>query len=133
MTVACATVLLLSALQLAPTLEVPPEAAKSEEVFGTLGPPPCPPACTVDQAIHSAAMAYGVSEARLSCLARRESTMNPGAVNGQYGGLFQFNEGTFALTPYAQYGRFNAYASAQGAAFLIARGEGSRWPPLSQC
>lgn len=113
-------------------IPLPDVDAKTDVVHGSLEYR-CPPICTVDQAIRIASGTYGVSYARLSCLARLESTFNPNAQNGRYVGLFQFDEPTFRLTPFAQYGRSNAYASAMGAAHLIARGEGSRWPPLARC
>ncbi len=105
---------------------------KTDEVQGTLEYH-CPPTCATDMAIRIAAATYGVPYTRLNCLARLESTFNPNAQNGRFYGLYQFDEPTFALTPFAQYGRSNAYASAMGAAYLIARGEGSRWPPLARC
>lgn len=105
---------------------------KDQEVYGALEYY-CPPNCTVDVAIRLAAQRWGISEARLRCLARLESTFNPNAQNGRYLGLYQFDLTTWALTPHREYPRTNAWAAAQGAAYLISLGQGSRWPPLAYC
>lgn len=94
--------------------------------------PPCSdgPIC---EAISDAAEEYGVSYARLECLAFRESSYNPYATNGRYSGLFQFDAPTWRITPYADASPFEPYAAAHAAAFLIARGESSRWPVWRFC
>lgn len=110
------------------------EDIKLEEIHGDLEPlPSCPPLCGVDEAIRMAASYYNVDYTRLACLARRESTFNPGAQNGIYFGLMQFDQPTWQLTPHAEYGRGNAWAAAMGAAYLISRGESRRWPPYALC
>jgi len=103
-----------------------PEATPTHVVEGASQA--CPPMCTVDESIRIAANTYGVSYTRLNCLAFRESTWNPNARNGPYFGLMQFDMATWVLTPYHDYSPFNAWASANGAAYLISRGQGSRWP-----
>lgn len=112
------------------------DAELEEPVAPAWSPPRCQPRCSrvdVDRAIHDAAVTYGVSEARLSCLARRESTMNPSASNGRYAGLYQFDGPTWLLTPWTSESPYEPWPAAQGAAFLISRGQGSRWPPLAFC
>lgn len=106
---------------------------KTNQVDGTLQDL-CPPICSIEQAISSAALNHNVSYQRLLCLARRESTFNPNASsNPPYMGLMQFDQPTWNLTPYSSYSPYNAWASANAAAYLISRGGGSRWPVWSQC
>lgn len=90
---------------------------------------------TVEDALLNAAATYNVSYNRLRCLAFRESTMNPYAYNpaGPYYGLMQFNESTWALTPYAHSSYYDEYASASAAAYLISIGQSSRWPVYRFC
>jgi hypothetical protein len=132
MAVLLAGAVAMTTIQGAPPVDLEDVGAKTEQVTGTLRHY-CPPSCTVDESIRDAASTYGLSYTRLSCLARRESTYNPAAVNGRYMGLYQFDAPTWQLTPYGESSPFNAWAAAHGAAYLIARGEGSRWPPLGYC
>ena len=92
----------------------------------------------VAEAIASAAATYGVSEARLRCLAWRESRFWPGAYNrAGYHGLFQYDWPTWAygsrLAGFEGHSPYDAWAAAHTTALLIARGEGRRWPPLRWC
>lgn len=103
--------------------DAPPAEAQSAEVAGALA---------------SASAIYGVPYARLSCLAYRESRYAPGAYNrAGYHGLMQFDWPTWSygarLAGYAGASPYEPRAAAHVAAFLIARGEGRRWPPLRYC
>ena len=105
------------------TLSCAPGRAQSEEVAG---------------AIHAAAVTYGVSEGRLRCLAWRESRFWPGAYNAAgYHGLYQFDWPTWRygarLAGLEGTSPYDPWSAAQVTALLIARGEGSRWPPLRWC
>jgi hypothetical protein len=93
----------------------------------------------VSVAIHQAAVRYGVSEQRLRCLAYRESTFRPWAYNaaGPYHGLFQFDGPTWQEGSWrAGFGGaspYDPYAASMVTGYLIAAGEGWRWPPLRWC
>jgi Transglycosylase SLT domain len=93
----------------------------------------------VASAIHEAATTHGVPEARLRCLAYRESRFFPGAFNraGPYHGLFQFDWPTWRSgawrAGWTGWSPYQPLAAAHVAAFLIAHGEGWRWPPLRWC
>lgn len=107
-----------------------PDPIKTEQVQGYLiESRRCAPSVCIQQA----ALQYGVSPTRLTCLARLESTMNPNAENGRYHGLFQFDYPTWALTPYSTQSIYDPEAASLAAAYLIARGESSRWPPFRNC
>ncbi len=100
---------------------------KHETVDGFIAPPVCPPTCSVSEAIQLAAQTYGIPSSRLLCLAQRESTLRPGAINGRYAGLFQLEPGLIERTPYTGGSRLDPYTSAMATAYLISHGESSRW------
>jgi hypothetical protein len=105
------------------TLSCGPTQAQSEEVAG---------------AIHEAAVTYGVPEGRLRCLAWRESRFWAGAYNAAgYHGLYQFDWPTWRygsrLAGLTDATPYDPWSAAHVTALLIARGEGSRWPPLRWC
>jgi hypothetical protein len=92
----------------------------------------------VAEAISHAAQLHGVSERRLFCLAWRESRFQPWAYNAAgYHGAFQFDWPTWAygsrLAGFEGASPYDVWAAAHVTAFLIARGEGHRWPPLRWC
>ena len=97
------------------------------------------PSGEVAEAIASAAWTYGVPEGRLRCLAWRESRFWPWAYNpaGPYHGIYQYDDATWSygsrLAGFAGASPYDAWAAAHTTALLIARGEGSRWPPLRWC
>lgn len=77
---------------------------------------------------------YGVDEQLLKHIAQCESKMNPQAVNGPYGGLFQFTSRTWITTRQAMPAdpnsdlRFNPEEAIKTAAFKISRGGLGAWP-----
>jgi hypothetical protein len=81
------------------------------------------------QVIYNAAAIYGQSGDDLLRVARCESGLNPGAVNGSSGasGLFQFMPGTWATTPYAGHDIFDPVANAEAAAWMWANGRRGEW------
>jgi hypothetical protein len=92
----------------------------------------------VTEAISVAAAHHGVSEQRLRCLAFRESRFQPWAYNrAGYHGLYQFDWATWTygsrLAGLVGASPYDPWAAAEVTALLIARGEGSRWPPLRWC
>lgn len=80
---------------------------------------------------------YGVDEELLKYIAECESNMNPQAVNGPYGGLFQFTPRTWAATRQTMPAdpnpalRFNPEEAIKTAAFKISRGGIGAWPNCS--
>lgn len=102
----------------------------------------------VEAAIWEASAVWGVPQARLRCLYRKESGFRPWAdENPPYMGMAQFDASTWnyaravlrnpadprypLLPPDAS--PWRARDAALASAGLIARGEGSRWPPLWGC
>ena len=77
---------------------------------------------------------YNVDEQLLKQIAVCESKMNPRAVNGPYGGLFQFTPNTWATTRQTMPAdtnpdlRFNPEEAIKTAAFKISRGGIGAWP-----
>ncbi len=77
---------------------------------------------------------YGVNADLLKHIAICESGMNPDAVNGPYGGIFQFHPGTWASNRRAmgltdsESLRFNIEESIRTAAFKINRDGVGAWP-----
>lgn len=76
---------------------------------------------------------YGIDKNKLKKIAYCESGGNPGASNGEYGGMFQFSVATWQGTR-AQMGldtnpdlRFGAKESIETAAFKISHGGESAW------
>lgn len=105
---------------------------KIDEVEGTLQYY-CPPSCTLQQSLSSASSMYNVSQSRLACLVRRESTNNPNAQNGQYMGYTQFNWQAWGQTPYANYSPYNGWANIHAAAYVISIGQSSRFEAWRYC
>ena len=70
----------------------------------------------------------------LKRIARCESRLNPRAINGPYGGLYQFSAGSWKSVRNAMNEnpdpelRFNAEEAIKTAAFKIARGHTGIWP-----
>jgi hypothetical protein len=98
---------------------------------------PIPP-LTGDSAIHAAierfAGQYDLDPNVLRHLATCESGFNDKAVNGSYGGLFQFTEGSWVSNrnimgedPNTSL-RFNIEEATQTAAYMIATGKSGNWP-----
>lgn len=88
------------------------------------------PVGNVEQIIRDAAEAHGISPDRLVRVARCESTLNPNAKNGQYGGLFQFSDKTwdwFASMRGVGGSKWNASDAANMAAWAFANGYASHW------
>lgn len=80
------------------------------------------------------AKAFGVEKRKLMAIAKCESHFNPGAVNGPYGGMFQYSASTWRSTRNSM-GldpdpalRFNAKESIHTTAFKIAHGGIGAWP-----
>lgn len=77
---------------------------------------------------------YQVDPGVLQAIARCESGLNPGAMNGPYGGLYQFHPGTWSrnravmgLDPNPQL-RLNPEEAIKTAAFKISRDGTGAWP-----
>lgn len=77
---------------------------------------------------------YKVDKNLLKRIADCESEFNPQAINGSYGGLYQFTTSTWAVTRKSmgmsedEKERFNAEEAIRTAAFKISRGGLSAWP-----
>lgn len=84
----------------------------------------------VASAIHAASVTYGVPRGEMIAVAYCETggDFNPRALNRSSGaaGLFQFLRSTWARTPYRALDRFDAYANALAAAWLVRRDGGWR-------
>jgi Transglycosylase-like domain len=83
-------------------------------------------------AIHAASLTYRVNEHAMVSVADCETggTFDPHAVNVRSGaaGLYQFLASTWQHTPYADMSRFDAYANALAAAWLVRKDGGwSEW------
>lgn len=84
----------------------------------------------IESVIRSAAAEFGVSGDRMVRVARCESTLNPNAKNGQYGGLFQFSDKTFnwfASMSGLGGSKWNASDAARMASWAFANGYASHW------
>lgn len=79
--------------------------------------------------IYAAADRYGQPREDMLRVARCESDLVPGAVNGPGGsyGLFQFKPGTWLGTPFAEYDIFDPRASANAAAWMWSVGRRREW------
>ena len=79
-----------------------------------------------------------IDEQLLKYIAQCESKMNPQAVNGPYGGLFQFTSRTWITTRQAMPAdsnsdlRFNPEEAIKTAAFKISRGGLGAWPSCNK-
>lgn len=123
---------LIRALAMTAILAVPPAIAHADDGMPTgLGP--------LHQIVWTAAADHGISYWTLDCITVAESTYDPYAVSptSDYG-LEQFHRpwdagSLWQQTPYAAYSPYNAWASANAAAYLIARGYGPRWSTWHLC
>lgn len=77
--------------------------------------------------IRRAALRWRVDFRMLLRKARCESGLNPHASNGVHIGLFQFNPGTFASTPYAGRDPWRAKWNALAAGWMHHVGRGGEW------
>jgi hypothetical protein len=82
----------------------------------------------VRHAIRLGAAAYGVSADRMRRVAHCESTLDPGATNGRYTGLFQFGTPLWSRTPFRDFSRTDPYAASFAASWAFARGMSGHWP-----
>lgn len=97
-------------------------------------PTPTPmPRSSYESDFDSASSQYNVSKDKLKKIAMCESGINPAAVNGPYGGMFQFTADTWTSTR-RQMGRdenpdlrFNAKESIDTAAYKISVGGENAW------
>lgn len=84
----------------------------------------------VESVIRSAAAEFGVSGDRMVRVARCESTLNPNAKNGKFGGLFQFSDTTFnwfASMSGLGGSKWNASDASRMASWAFANGYASHW------
>lgn len=92
----------------------------------------------IESIIRQAASEYGVNGDVMVEIARCESGLRASAVNGPYGGIFQFLASTWASNRRAmgldpnQDLRFNAQEAAKTAAFKMARDGFGAWPACSR-
>ena len=97
----------------------------------TPSPTPAPAAGggSITEIITEAANRYGQNPAAMLAVARCESGLNPNAYNARSGasGLFQFLPSTWRTTPYAGYSIFDAWASANAAAWMWSVGRRGEW------
>ena len=77
--------------------------------------------------IERAALRWRVSYRMLKRKSWCESRHNPWARNGVHIGLFQFNPGTFATTPYASRDPWRAKWNALAAGWMHHVGRGNEW------
>jgi uncharacterized protein YraI len=79
--------------------------------------------------ITEAANKYGQNPEAMLAVARCESGLNPNAYNARSGasGLFQFLPGTWRTTPFADHSIFDAWASANAAAWMWSEGRRGEW------
>ncbi len=79
--------------------------------------------------IYAAADEYGQPREDMLRVARCESVLDPNAVNATSGasGLFQFLDGTWARTPYADQDVFDPVANAYATAWMWAQGNRNEW------
>ena len=102
------------------------EAAPSQAPASTA---PAPSGGSITEIITEAANRYGQNPAAMLAVARCESGLNPAAYNARSGasGLFQFMPGTWRTTPFASYSIFDAWASANAAAWMWSVGRRGEW------
>lgn len=83
---------------------------------------------TVTEAIGLAAVAYGQSAAFMRQIALCESTLQADPPHNNVNrGLFQFNPGTFAGTPYGRFSILSPYANALAAGWMLQHGRRNEW------
>lgn len=92
-------------------------------------PAPAAAGGSVIEIITAAANRYGQNPAAMIAIAKCESGLNPLAYNARSGasGLFQFMPGTWKTTPFASYSIFDAWASANAAAWMWQQGRRGEW------
>ncbi|PIP13054.1 MAG: hypothetical protein COX49_03070, partial [bacterium (Candidatus Stahlbacteria) CG23_combo_of_CG06-09_8_20_14_all_40_9] len=88
----------------------------------------------VQAMIDQYAVEYGVDAKRMKTMASCESGFNPGAVNGTYGGMYQYlastwssNRQAMGLDPSPDL-RFNAEEAIKTTAYKMARDGVGAWP-----
>lgn len=93
----------------------------------------------VEQAIRDASVSHQVSATVLTCIAMRESRMDPYAESrtGDFG-AFQFHQNRdgsslMDLTPWSGRSLYDPYASAHATAWLINQGYGYHWSTYGGC
>lgn len=121
-----------------PTPSPTPTATPTPTSLPTATPTPSPtpsplPQSSYESDFDSASSQYNVSKDKLKKIAQCESGINPAAVNGPYGGMFQFTAETWVSTR-RQMGkdenpdlRFNAKESIDTAAYKISNGGERAW------
>lgn len=121
-----------------PTPSPTPTATPTPTPLPTATPTPSPtptplPQSSYESDFESASSQYNVSKDKLKKIALCESGINPAAVNGPYGGMFQFTAETWTSTR-RQMGkdenpdlRFNAKESIDTAAYKISNGGERAW------
>lgn len=117
-----------------PTPTTTPTPTPLPTATPTPSPTPTPlPQSSYESDFDNASSQYNVSKDKLKKIAICESGINPGAVNGPYGGMFQFTSETWVSTR-RQMGRdenpdlrFNAKESIDTAAFKISNGGERAW------
>lgn len=121
-----------------PTPSPTPTATPSPTPLPTATPTPSPtptplPQSSYESDFDSTSSEYNVSKDKLKRIALCESGINPAAVNGPYGGMFQFTSETWVSTR-RQMGRdenpelrFNAKESIDTAAYKISIGGENAW------
>lgn len=84
---------------------------------------------SIEGIIIAAAHRYGQDPQAMLRVAWCESRYDPNAYNAQYGatGLFQFLYSTWLTTPYGDYDRRNAWASANAAGWMWSVGRRNEW------
>jgi len=100
--------------------------------------PPSVPASNYDQLFQQYAEQYGISSQMLKDIAHCESGFNENAINGVYGGMFQFVSSTWrsnrlamGLDPDPNL-RFNAEEAIKTAAFKMSRDGYGAWPACAK-
>lgn len=121
-----------------PTPSPTPTATPSPTPLPTATPTPSPtptplPQSSYESDFDSASSEYNVSKDKLKRIALCESGINPAAINGPYGGMFQFTSETWVSTR-RQMGRdenpdlrFNAKEAIDTAAYKISNGGERAW------
>ncbi len=128
-------------LSMTPTPSPTPTNTPTPTPLPTATPTPIPPTNTpvplppsnYEALFNQYSSQYGVDKNLLKKIATCESGINPGSVNGIYGGMFQFAETTWIQTritmganPDANL-RFSAPDAIETAAYKISRGGVNAW------
>lgn len=123
-----------------PSLESTPAVTATPKPTPTETPTPIPPVdgAQLDQWFTQYAGHYSVDRELLRRIAVCESKLNQMAVNGPYGGLYQFTESSWRSTRIAMSEnsesslRFNAEEAIKTAAFKISVSGTGAWPTCSR-